>query len=378
MSQCWIPFTEMCDDEGVESTTTIDQKETEKLIQEREKNNFQILRNNHRDYLIRMISRLPSAMKRLCSEEPWFSYWFLNSMRALNLNKIPNFEFYSQSCINYINKRKRENGEYSSSPEQYGHIVLGYVSINSIALSMKEENYKTINRNDVYNWLMSIKQSDGSFCSLKGGEADSRSTYCAISIAYLLNILTDELVENVAEFLINCQGFDGGFAPTPGCESHGGYGFCSVAALDILGRLKDININHAIQWCAARQMPFSGGFNGRPCKLVDTCYTWWCGAMGKILADFAGIGSFWNEEALATYVLEVCQSNDKKGGICDKPGKSPDMYHTMYGLTGLSAAARDIIKEKTGFEMDEVDARVGISLKCVQSIRNYFSSIPFP
>ena len=135
MSHCWIPFTEMCDDEGVESTTTIDQKETEKLIQEREKNNFQILRNNHRDYLIRMISRLPSAMKRLCSEEPWFSYWFLNSMRALNLNKIPNFEFYSQSCINYINKRKRENGEYSSSPEQYGHIVLGYVSINSIASS---------------------------------------------------------------------------------------------------------------------------------------------------------------------------------------------------------------------------------------------------
>ncbi|OHS98854.1 Protein farnesyltransferase subunit beta [Tritrichomonas foetus] len=373
----WIPFVQKCDDEGVETITTKDQLETEQLIEEREKNNFRVLRNNHRDYFLQLISGLPPAMSKLCSEEPWIPYWFLNSMHVLNLDKIPNFQFYEQSCINYINKRKSSKGGYASAPSQRGHIVLGYVSINSIALSQKVSNYETIDRKAVYEWIMSLKQPNGSFASESGCEADSRSTYCAICIAYLLDILTEELTANVAEFLVNCQGTDGGFAPIPGCESHGGYGFCSVAALDMLGRLSDIRLDHAIRWVAERQMPFSGGFNGRPCKLVDTCYTWWCGAMGRILADFAGIDDFWNDEALATYVLQVCQSNDGKGGCCDKPGKRPDMYHTMYGLTGLSAASRKIIKEKTGFELCEVDARVGIEKIAVDEMKEYFSKIPF-
>lgn len=374
----WEPFTQKCDDEGIETVTTKDQLETEKLIFEQEKNDFKIFRNIHRDFMLHLIAGLPPPFVKLCSEEPWIPYWFLNTMHTLSLNKIPNFDFYEQSCINYINKRKSYDGGFSSSPCQKGHIVLGYVSVNSIALTMKEENYESIDRQSVYKWMMSLKQPNGSFAAETGCEADSRSTYCAISIASLLNIMTDELIDKVADFLISCQGPDGGFSPSPGCETHGGYSFCSVAALNILGRLKDIRIDHAIRWCAERQMPFSGGFNGRPCKLVDTCYTWWCGAMGRILADFVGIDPFWNEEALATYVLQVCQcSSSKLGGFFDKPGKKSDMYHTMYGLTGLSAACRKIIKEKAGFELEEVDARYGISKKAALHMKDYFSKRPF-
>lgn len=43
-----------------------------------------------------------------------------------------------------------------------------------------------------------------------------------------------------------------------------------------------------------------------------------------------------NQVALQEYVL-IC-AQDRRGGLCDKPGKSRDFYHTCYGLSGLSIA----------------------------------------
>lgn len=375
MSQ-WIPFFERIDDEEVETVTSKDQKETELAIEERVKNPTQILRNQHRDFLLSAISGLPPSAVRFCSEEPWIPYWFMNTMRVLNLEKIPNFRFYTDSCVKYLLKRSPKDG-YASAPQDNGHIVLAYTAVNTIALSMSEKAYDTIDRRGLYDWMMSLKLPNGSFCAEKGSTADSRSTYCAVSVASMLGLLTPEFTENVAEFLISCQGYDGGFAPTPGSETHGGYSFTSVAALDLLGKLDKVNVGAAIKWCAMRQMPFSGGFNGRAQKLVDTCYTWWVGAMSRILADHVGVKSFWNEEALATYVLSVCQSNNGKGGVCDKPGKNPDLFHTMYGLTGLSATCREYVKDQTGFEMKEMDARHGVAKEAAEKIKEYFAKIPF-
>ena len=41
-------------------------------------------------------------------------------------------------------------------------------------------------------------------------------------------------------------------------------------------------------------------------------------------------------DGLQEYILIAAQS--PKGGLRDKPGKSPDNYHTCYNLSGLSAA----------------------------------------
>jgi protein farnesyltransferase subunit beta len=187
--------------------------------------------------------------------------------------------------------------------------------------------------------------------------------------------LTPELTSGVIDFLVSCQGYDGGFGPIPGVESHGGYGFCAVAALDLLDALDRVDVSGAIKWCAMRQMPFSGGFNGRSNKLVDSCYTWWVGAMSKILADHAGIPAFWNTEGIATYVLGVCQS--EFGGLCDKPGAKVDMFHSMYSIAGLAAAAREYVQEKTGFALEEVDARYGVTKAAAVKIKTYFDAIPF-
>jgi geranylgeranyl transferase type-2 subunit beta len=41
-----------------------------------------------------------------------------------------------------------------------------------------------------------------------------------------------------------------------------------------------------------------------------------------------------DHEALARFI-QMCQDSED-GGIADKPGNQPDVYHTFFGITGLS------------------------------------------
>ncbi|MCH86445.1 protein farnesyltransferase subunit beta-like [Trifolium medium] len=56
-----------------------------------------------------------------------------------------------------------------------------------------------------------------------GGEIDARACYTAISVASVLNILDEELIKNVGDFILSCQTYEGGIAGEPGSEAHGGY-----------------------------------------------------------------------------------------------------------------------------------------------------------
>ena len=46
-----------------------------------------------------------------------------------------------------------------------------------------------------------------------------------------------ELTEGVADYLLKCQTYEGGFGGEPGNEAHGGYNFCTLAGLLILGKV---------------------------------------------------------------------------------------------------------------------------------------------
>ena len=48
-----------------------------------------------------------------------------------------------------------------------------------------------------------------------------------------------ELAEGVGEYLLSCQTYEGGFGGEPGNEAHGGYNFCTLAGLLILGMVRD-------------------------------------------------------------------------------------------------------------------------------------------
>lgn len=97
-----------------------------------------------------------------------------------------------------------------------------------------------------------------------------------------------------------------------------------------------------MEWLSQRQTEF-GGFNGRTNKLIDSCYSFWVGSVFNIVNDyFGGKASqdshlLYLEVDLQKYIIFYCQDL-KRGGLCDKPGKNRDIYHTCYALSGLSAS----------------------------------------
>lgn len=82
-------------------------------------------------------------------------------------------------------------------------------------------------------------------------------------------------------------------------------------------------------WLSERQLP-NGGLNGRPEKLEDVCYSWWVVSSLAMIERLHWIDS----QALARFILR-CQDNES-GGIADRPGDMVDVFHTVFGIAGLS------------------------------------------
>jgi geranylgeranyl transferase type-1 subunit beta len=71
----------------------------------------------------------------------------------------------------------------------------------------------------------------------------------------------------------------GGFGANPAAEAHGGFTFCAVASLAMLGEQVPRKDRLHV-WCKARLFP---RFNGRPGKPSDCCYVWWiCGSLWNL------------------------------------------------------------------------------------------------
>lgn len=83
------------------------------------------------------------------------------------------------------------------------------------------------------------------------------------------------------------------------------------------------------RWLSARQIA-GGGLNGRPEKKEDVCYSWW------VLSSLEMIGKTdWIDRDQLTAFILRCQ-DPEGGGISDRPGDMVDVWHTVFGLAGLS------------------------------------------
>jgi len=137
-------------------------------------------------------------------------------------------------------------------------------------------------------------------------------------------------VSGAADFVESCRSFDRSFGAVPGAESHAGQVFCCVGALSIAGRLGSAEDADRLGWWLAERQCDGGGLNGRPEKQPDVCYSWWVLSSLRIL----GRDHWIDRAALARFVLR-CQDPDA-GGIADRPGDVADVYHTFFGICGLS------------------------------------------
>lgn len=169
----------------------------------------------------------------------------------------------------------------------------------------------------------------GAFSGDEWGENDTRFLYGALNALSLLHLTHLVDTSLCISYVQSCANFDGGYGTSPGAESHAGQIFTCVGALSILRQTHLIDCDKLGAWLSERQLP-NGGLNGRPEKLEDVCYSWW------VLSSLAMIERLhWIDgEKLANFVLR-CQDTDK-GGIADRPGDMVDVFHTVFGVAGLS------------------------------------------
>ncbi|KAG8960194.1 CAAX farnesyltransferase (FTase) subunit beta [Tulasnella sp. 419] len=333
-------------DDGWPTDSSKSQADTERVISELFKiataqdGLLNLNRNVHLNWLVRLLFQgFPARYVSQDASQPWLLYFVLQSFQSLGVAFDPDTKM---KAISTILAKQHPDGGFGGGPGQLPHILPTYASVCSLAIvghPGEGGGWDQIDRQKMYRFFMSMKQTDGSFLVNQDAEVDIRGIYCLLVVATLLDIVTPELVHNTFDFVRSCQTYEGGFSassqpyfapdsriipdirPALG-EAHGGYTSCAVAALMLLKPLvppfhyPGINGQALLRWAAMMQgSEFSegGGFRGRTNKLVDGCY-----------------------KALQQYILIAAQA--KTGGLRDKPTAPADAYHTLYNLSGLASA----------------------------------------
>ncbi|CCD23348.1 protein farnesyltransferase NDAI_0B03130 [Naumovozyma dairenensis CBS 421] len=358
----------------LETDTTISRDEVKHTCQELfekviNKEEVVLDRKFHRRYLdLAFGSTLPPQLTALDASQPWMLYWIANSLKVLDPTWLTDdIKNAIQEKIFKLSEVPHQGGPFGGGVGQLAHMAGTYASVNALAVCDNISGcWDKIDRQALYDWLLALKQPDGGFKTcLEVGEADTRGVYCALTLASLLNILTDELREGTVEYLVKCQNYEGGFGGSPQeDEAHGGYTFCAVASLAILNSLDKINLEKLMEWCSLRQTNEEGGLAGRSNKLVDGCYSFWVGATSAIL-ESRGWDSSIDKKVLRDYILICCQSSHEPG-LRDKPGKHSDFYHTMYILFGL-VITENTFKDQGGHLCHNIEAKLIDSYKFIPS-----------
>jgi len=169
-----------------------------------------------------------------------------------------------------------------------------------------------------------------SFSGDEWGEVDTRFSYAGLLCARILDRVDQIDVRAAVNYVRSCANFDGGFGCVPGAESHAGQVFCCVGALALAGAVSTAVDQKALGWWLCQRQLQCGGFNGRPDKLEDVCYSWWVLSALSLLARVEWIDA----NRLVQFIIRSVDS--ETGGIADRPGDRADVFHTFFGLAGLS------------------------------------------
>lgn len=350
-------------------------------------NTHTLSRKKHIESLIKGLTKeLPQHFDKCVPGQTWLVFWITHSLTLLEQQQV--VVSAKDDIIEFMRECSHPEGGYGGGPGQIAHLATTYAAVNALITTSSIEALESIERQSLVKFMHRMKQPDGSFSMHDDGEIDSRATYCALAVLKCLNIQDSMLLQNVAEWLLDCQTYEGGFGSVPGSEAHGGYTFCCVASLCLLNQLHRLNMPALLRWLTNKQLTYHGGFCGRSNKLVDSCYSYWQGAVFPLIHPFltqtqmkhkskidkstsdghppasserlsslrsssqAGLKIKKNDifkptigddicdmwlfscEALQNYILGSCQS--REGLLKDKPGTSADFYHTCYALSGLS------------------------------------------
>jgi len=320
----------------------VDYEENEELNR-----TLSLRKEDHIDFLESALNKLSSSFQTLDASGPWMCYWIIHSLKLLG--KEIDTSLKKKVC-NTLSMCQHKDGGFGGGYLQLPHLATTYAAVLTICELEFEDAYRLIDKEKLIGFLKRRSNPDGSFSMHEGGEADTRSCYCAAVVAKMTCVFPSVAYafEKTAAWVSSCQTYEGGIGGAPGSEAHGGYTFCGFACLVLLEKHQSVNIKSLVKWAVNRQMRLEGGFQGRTNKLVDGCYSFWQGGIFPLLHCALKLdgknkqalktleGFVYDEKALQHYILICCQN--VHGGLLDKPGKRPDYYHTCYCLSGLTSS----------------------------------------
>lgn len=259
--------------------------------------------------------------------------------------------FQGSSTINF----SVADGDNYLNNYKWGHLAMTYTAIST--LITLGDDLSRLDRDAIVRGVAAVQREDGSFsASVEGNEHDMRFVYCAAAICAMLDDWGTVNKKKMAEYILQSIRYDYGVSQHFEMESHGGTTFCAIAALELSGQLDILPpnvIEGMIRWLVFRQID---GFNGRPNKPVDTCYSFWIGASLKILKAFHLTDYTENRN----YILST--QDNVIGGFSKWPGSTADPFHTYFGLCGLSFIGEPGILE--------IMPSLNISMRAYEKLQN--------
>lgn len=383
------------DDDGYKTRTSDEQHKVEakvllqylKANQRYDQDRKVVLkRSQHIEFLKDGLFSPGKVRDALDASRSWVVYWILNSLHLLGADDFTDKQVERINAT--VAQFQVKDGGFGGGPIQQAHLAGTYAAVNALVVMKRSQSLDVINLSTLKQYLLRMKRPDGSYGLHDSGEVDVRGVYCALSVASLCGFLPDEdLTKNTVDWVLSCQTYEGGFGARPGCEAHGGYTFCAIAALTILASLDKCDMKSLLRWSVNRQLSVEGGFSGRTNKLVDGCYSFWCGSLLPIIQahleskcdneQFLTEGKWlFNQAALQEYILCCCQY--PTGGLIDKPGLHPDYYHTCYCLTGLSIAQNSpipfVVPDTVDAPLPPVNPIYSMDVEAVAFAKRYLAS----
>ncbi|KXJ96029.1 terpenoid cyclases/protein prenyltransferase alpha-alpha toroid [Microdochium bolleyi] len=287
-----------------------------------------------------------SYIQSLDTRRDEYDYWLTEHLRlngvywgstALHLLGHPDALGREDTIEFLLSCQDEASGGFGAAPGHDPHMLYTVSAVQTFALldalDVLDSRGAGGGRRKVVDFIASLQNREtGSFTGDEWGEEDTRFLYGAFNALSLLGRLDESTIDVTAavNHVAACANFDGGYGLTPGAESHSGQIFTCVGALTIAGRQDLIeDVDKLGRWLSERQVA-CGGLNGRPEKKEDVCYSWW------VLSSLAMINrTHWiDRDKLIGFILQ-CQDMEN-GGISDRPGDMVDVFHTLFGLTGLS------------------------------------------
>ncbi|KAF4632653.1 hypothetical protein G7Y89_g5476 [Cudoniella acicularis] len=268
-------------------------------------------------------------------------YWGLNSLHLLGRpNALPRDE-----TIKFVLSCQDENGGFGAAPGHDAHLLYTCSAVQILAMVDALDDLEKLGKGEgggklaVGKYIASLQNREtGTFAGDEWGEKDTRFLYTAFNSLSLLHLMELVDMQKAVDYIVSCANFDGGYGVSPDAESHSGQIFACVGALSIAGRIDLVNCDKLGRWLSERQVE-AGGLNGRPEKVEDVCYSWWVATSLKMIGRL-----HWIDGAKLTEFILKCQ-DPKEGGFADRPGDMVDVFHTNFGLAGLSLLEHPELEE---------------------------------